>query len=74
MSKEKIIQKFEEKLGGSDFISPTKLISAGIYGSYGAVKLALKRGDIPSIKISSHRTLIPREGVIEYLKTCSAGR
>lgn len=70
MAQEKIIQKFAEKLGDDDFVSPSSLVSAGIYGSYGAVRQALIKGDLPSIRISRHRTLIPREGVIEYLKSC----
>jgi hypothetical protein len=72
MSPENIIKKFEERLGNEDFIRPSQLVSIGLFGSTAAVRNALRDGILPFIKVSSHRTLIPRECVLEHLrKSCS---
>lgn len=63
-----IIEKFESKLGSEDFVSPAKLVNCGMYGSRAAVRNALDKGVFPFLKVSSHRVLIPRESVLEYLR------
>lgn len=62
------INEIEERLGDSLFISPRQIVNLGIYGSLAAVRLALKRGDLPSVKLANHRRRIPKKEFIEYLK------
>lgn len=69
MSQEKILRKFEALLGDNDFISPSRLVSAGIYGSHTALRNAMLNGDLPSVRVSAHRTLIPRDAVLDLLKS-----
>lgn len=68
MTNEKIIEQMAAKLGADDFVSPSKLVKSGIFGSHGAVRCALRKGVLPCLRISSHRTLIHRDSVIELLR------
>lgn len=72
MSLQNIIKKFEEKLGSEDFIKPSQLVSIGLFGSQTAVRLALRKGVLPFIRVSTHRILIPRESILDHLrKSCN---
>jgi hypothetical protein len=68
MSIETTIKHFESQLGDEICVSPKKLVDCGLFGSINAVKNALKKGLIPSIKVSSHRTLIPKSSVLDHLR------
>ena len=68
VSTESFIQKIEQKLGSEDFIQPTALVKAGIFGSQTALRSALRKGLLPFIQVTSHRLLIPRDAVIEHLR------
>ena len=65
---ETIVQKIADKLGTEDFISPGDLVRCGIFGSSTACRNFLRRGTIPSLRISQHRVLIPRDAVIQFLQ------
>jgi len=73
MNQESIIDKFAEKLDGKDFVQANALVKAGVFGSSTAVRNALKKGTFPSLRVSSHRTLIPTAAVIEYLRNSLQG-
>ncbi|CRX39578.1 hypothetical protein [Estrella lausannensis] len=68
MSNQKIIQKFIDRLGEEDFIPPSRLVEIGLFGSLTGVRQALEKGVLPRIKVTSHRSLIPRESVIQFLQ------
>lgn len=68
MTPTEIIHLFEEKLGNTDFIVPSTLVSVGLFGSLAAVRGALSRGDLPSLRVSRHRVLIPKSAVIEHIR------
>lgn len=74
-STESLISEFEKLLGPEPYFSPRRLITLGICGSPSAAAALLKRGSIPSIKISTRRTVVPKSAVLEFirqnLKECS---
>lgn len=73
MTKEIILEKLSKKLGDEDFILPSKLVEAGIFGSSTACRNALQKGVIPSLKITKNRILIPRQAVLDHINRCYQG-
>lgn len=65
---QEIIDKFIAKLGNEDFLLPPKLVDCGLYGSLAAVRTAMRQNVFPSIKVSPHRILISRDGVIDHIR------
>lgn len=73
MSQNTIIEKLTQKLGSGDFLRPIALAKAGLFGSVTAVRHALKKGVLPSLRVSPRRVLIPKESVIEHLQKNLSG-
>lgn len=68
MSTESLIQEFEQLLGKKPYFTTAHLIQIGLWGSATAATAALKRGDVPSIKVSPKRTVIPRSAALAYFR------
>jgi hypothetical protein len=68
MHQEEIVQKFAKKLGNTEFVSTSKLVDVGLYGSTAAVQKAVERGDFSCLHVSRHRTLILTQSVIDHIK------
>lgn len=64
---QKIIQKFEERLGNDEFVTPHHLIEIGLFGSHTALSKVLQKGVITCLRVSRNRTLIPREEVLKFI-------
>lgn len=62
------IENVETELGNSLFVTPARLIELGLFGSQAAAHEALKRGILPSIRVSEHRILIPKSYVIAFIR------
>lgn len=73
MNKNTIIEKLTQKLDSEDFLRPIALVKAGLFGSVTAVRHALAKGVFPFIRVSARRVLIPRDGIIEYLRKNLSG-
>jgi hypothetical protein len=65
---ESLVTEFDNFLGNKSYITPAQLIEIGLWGSASAAATALKRGDIPFIKISPKRTIIPKSAVLDYFR------
>jgi hypothetical protein len=63
-----LVQEFEKLLGNKPYFTKSRLIDLGLFGSSNAASDALKTGLLPSIKMSSKRTVIPRSAVVEYFR------
>lgn len=63
-----LVQEFDNFLVNKPYFTPAQLIEIGLWGSSSAASAALKRGDLPSIKISPKRTVVPRSAVVEYFR------
>lgn len=55
-------------LGEKPYFTGQFLIEIGLFGSQTALAQALKRGDLPTIRISPKRQVVPRKAVIEYVR------
>lgn len=73
MNQKTIIEKITEKLGDKEFLRPNALVKTGLFGSVTAVRHALKKGVLPSLRVSPRRVLIPKESVIEHLQRNLSG-
>lgn len=64
-----LIAEIDEKLGIKSFYSISELKKIGWCGTRAGIHKALKRdGQIPFIKASPKRVLIPRYALIEYMR------
>jgi hypothetical protein len=68
ISTESLVKEFDNFLGKKPYFTPAQLIEIGIWGSHTAATASLKRGDLPSIKVSPKRTVIPRSAVLDYFR------
>ena len=64
------VAKIKEKLDAvkGDFVLPSFLFKNGIFGSQSAACNAVKNGEIPSIKISTYRSLMLKEDVLSFVQ------
>lgn len=67
-STEVLVEEFNKFLGKKPYFTPKHLIEVGLFGSYSAAYTALKKGAIPSIKVSPKRTIVPRSEVLKYFR------
>lgn len=63
-----LIKEFDEHLPKKPYFALSELIDIGLFGSSSAVNAAIKRKDIPSIKVSPKRTVVPRSAVVDYFR------
>lgn len=63
-----LVQELDNLLEKKPYFTLSQLIELGLFGSNSAASTALKRGLLPSIKISPKRTVIPRSAVLDYFK------
>ena len=63
-----LIKEFDDHLPKAPYFSITELKDLGIFGSHAAAHAAIKRKDIPSIKVSQKRTVVPRSAVVDYFR------
>jgi hypothetical protein len=63
-----LVDEFDKLLGNKPYCTGTQLIEIGLFGSTAAVTAALKRGTLPSVKISPKRTVVPRSAVLDYFR------
>jgi len=61
--------EFSSFLDRKPYCTISQLIALGLFGSQSAASAAIRRGDLPSIRISPKRTVIPRSAVLEYFKS-----
>jgi len=63
-----LVKHFEDRLGEGELLPITDLVRCGLYGSVGAAKQAIERGDLPGLKVSRNRTLIPRQAILAHIR------
>lgn len=68
MSTIELIEEFDRLLGDKPYFTVKQLIDLGLFGSVSAASKALKRGDLPSVKVSEKRTVIPRSAALQFFK------
>ena len=63
-----LVAELEKNLGEKPYFTGKNLVDLGLFGSATALNKALKRGDIPTIKISTKRTVVPKSAVLDYFR------
>ena len=63
-----ILDEVAEKIGSKSFCTANDLIDLGLFGSHNAVLIALRRGDLPFVKISSRRFVVPTKDVLKFVE------
>jgi hypothetical protein len=63
-----LIDIFKVKLGDyGEYVQPSDLVSIGIFATVSEALRAIARKEIPALKITKKRILIPSLAVLEYL-------
>jgi hypothetical protein len=62
-----ILEEIELVLGDKSFIPLTDLIALGLFGSNSAALAAVKRGQLPIVRVSRHRFVVPRQAVLRFI-------
>lgn len=65
---EMLVAELDLYLEPKPYFSISHLRTLGLLGSHSALNAAIKRGILPSIKISSKRTVVPRSAVLAYFR------
>jgi hypothetical protein len=65
---EALLKAFEVQLGDSFFITVRQLVDYGFYGSLSSARQALLQGQLPIVRVSKRRILVPRPSLIEFLR------
>jgi hypothetical protein len=68
MKAHSILNEVSEKIGNKSFCTANDLIEIGLFGSHNAVLVALRRGDLPYLKVSSRRLIIPKKDLIKFIE------
>ncbi len=66
---ESLLETLEAKLGDSFFITARQLVDCGLYGSVNSARIAIESGNLPFVRISKRRLVIPRHNLMEFLRT-----
>ncbi len=69
-----LVKELNEKIGDRTFFTLPELVSLGLFGSVQAARLALEQGELPSIRISERRCVIPRTALFTYIRNNIAGK
>lgn len=62
------LDEITEKVGNKSFCTTNDLIEIGLFGSHNAVLVALRRGDLPFIRISSRRFIVPTKDLLDFVE------
>ena len=63
-----ILEEVAEKIGNKSFVTPNDLIRLGLFGSHNAVLVAFRRGDLPYVRISNRRLVVPKKDLISFIE------
>lgn len=63
-----IVDEIAEKIGNKSFCTANDVIELGLFGSHTAVHIAFRRGDLPFVKISARRFVIPTKDLLKFIE------
>jgi len=63
-----LLEEIEQLLGKQQFIPLPDLVRLGLYGSHSAALAAVKRGEIPIIRVTKSRFVVPRKAVLNFIR------
>lgn len=65
--KEQTNPELDKLLGSHAFFTPTHLKAMGIFGTIESVRIAMRKGRLPFIKISQRRKVVPRHLLVQFI-------
>lgn len=63
-----VLEQIDQELGDQILIEPTVLIKIGLFGSQSALLETIRQRRLPSIRISSHRIVVPRDAILDFVR------
>lgn len=68
-----LAKELNEKIGDRAFFTLSELVSIGLFGTVQTARYALAEGDLPFIRISERRCVIPRAALLDYVRKNLSG-
>lgn len=62
-----LVKELNAKIGDRAFFTLSELVSIGLFGTVQTARHALKGGEIPFIRMSQRRCVIPRAALLDYI-------
>ena len=69
-----LVKELNHKIGDRAFFTLPELVSLGLFGTVQTARHALKEGELPFIRISERRCVIPRAALINYIRANLANK
>lgn len=63
-----VVKELNEKIGDRAFFTLPELVTLGLFGTVQTARHALIDGNLPFIRISERRCVIPRAALLEYVR------
>jgi hypothetical protein len=63
-----LVKELNEKIGDRAFFTLAELVSIGLFGTMQTARHALKLGELPFIRMSERRCVIPRAALLDYIR------
>lgn len=63
-----LVKELNEKIGDRAFFTLAELVSIGLFGTMQTARHALKEGELPFIRMSERRCVIPRAALLDYIR------
>jgi hypothetical protein len=64
---EGLVKELNEKIGDRAFFTLSELVSLGLFGTVQTARKALVDGELPFIRVSQRRCVIPRTSLLDYI-------
>jgi hypothetical protein len=64
-----LVKELNKKIGDRTFFTLPELVSLGLFGIVQTARHALKEGELPFIRISERRCVIPRTALLDYIRS-----
>jgi hypothetical protein len=64
-----ILEEVAEKLKDKSVCSTSELVNLGIFGCHNSVLVALKRGDLPFVRISPRRLIVAKKDLLKFIES-----
>lgn len=66
---DQLIDQLTKQFGDRQFFTIDELHSVGFFGTKHAARASLRKGKLAFVKISPRRRVIPRQVLLDYLRT-----
>lgn len=71
---DELIKELNQKIGDRSFFTLPELVSFGLFGTVQTARYVLKESEVPFIRVSKRRCVIPRAALINYIRANLANK